>query len=168
MLSKPRRPLMPGERKMWKEDFYDESKIICKTHLRKVQNHQKKRQYQSNLRESKAQTAPGIILQSDPCEEIYLCGWALCMGRDISLIISANVIYNISDQDYSQWYCLKRRNAWRQSIWKAGFLSGWIWKTISHLGKCQRAPIKKRPELWKLSAGASRTDMHCVWFRQFI
>ena len=146
-LSKPRKPLMPGERKMWKEDFYDESKIICKAYLRKVQNHQKKRQYQSNLRESKAQTAPGIIQQTVIPVKKYICAaghWWLREGLPY---------YRY--QCYLQYIwpglftmiLLKTEKCVKQSIWKVGSLSGWIWKSISHLGKCQRAPIKKRPEL---------------------
>ena len=38
-----------------------ESKIICKADLRKMQDHQKKRIYQSNLWKSKTQTASGLI-----------------------------------------------------------------------------------------------------------
>ena len=43
-----------GLKPVQRRSLYDESKIICKAHLRKMQNHQKKRQYQSNLRESEA------------------------------------------------------------------------------------------------------------------
>lgn len=49
-----------SNRKGRKEDS-NESKIICKAYLREVQDHQEKRKYQSNLRESKTQTASGLI-----------------------------------------------------------------------------------------------------------
>ena len=44
-----------------KRRISSESKIICKADLRKMQDHQKKRIYQSNLWKSKTQTASGLI-----------------------------------------------------------------------------------------------------------
>jgi len=43
------------------KENYCESKIISKTDLRKMQNHQKKRKNQSNLRKSETQTKTRII-----------------------------------------------------------------------------------------------------------
>ncbi len=51
-------------------------KPICE-----MQNHQKKRQYQSNLRESEAQAAPGLISANcDSCGKFF-CAAALTDKR---------------------------------------------------------------------------------------